>query len=32
MNMRDLMSWTRGSDQPPDFYREGMGGLTTLQR
>ncbi|MEJ0093455.1 MAG: Hsp20/alpha crystallin family protein [Methylocella sp.] len=32
MNMRDLMSWTRGSDQPPDFYREGMGGLTALQR
>jgi HSP20 family protein len=32
MNMRDLMSWTRGSDQAPDFYHEGTSGLTTLQR
>lgn len=33
MNMRDLIPWTRGSDQVPDFYRdERSSPFFTLQR
>jgi HSP20 family protein len=33
MNIRDLVPWTRGSDQTPELYRdEGPSSLSTLQR
>ncbi len=33
MNIRDLVPWTRGSDQTPDFFRdEGLSSLSTLHR
>jgi HSP20 family protein len=33
MNIRDLVPWTRGSDQTPNLYRdEGLSSLSTLHR
>ena len=33
MNMRDLISWTRGSGQTPDLFREDRtSGFAALQR
>ncbi len=33
MNMRDLISWTRGSSQVPDLFREDrLSGFASLQR